>query len=181
MSRSQSNSIFYLLCGLPGSGKTTFCNNLREIHNDKSIEIIIHDKMVVDYKNDHNCGQNKARPNVHKIISEKLRNISPTENKVVILDGVNFNTGGRSYWLSLIPKDVHICIVFFNYPQLILNGEFEKYVEWLHDIRKTHYCFPTDKEKAIKTMENLYNNFDDFTNDELSHEIIRLEPYYDTC
>jgi ABC-type oligopeptide transport system ATPase subunit len=173
-----SNSIFYLLCGLPGSGKSTYCNYLKELHKDSSFDLICHDKEVIEYQNITKCGKNRARSIVHKNISEKLKSINPNEKNITILDGVNFNKEGRDYFLNLIPKEVNIIIVFFEHNELIINGAYDLYVNWLHESRKSHYCFPTDHFKAVDTMYNIYSHFDEITSEESEkYEIIRIKSF----
>lgn len=167
---------FIMLVGLPGSGKSTLSKNIKQQFPDRTI-VLCHDQMIDSYILENKCGKNKARTIVHNNIVLALKTMDVKSNTILILDSVNFNSTGRLFFINCIPENVQINIIYFKPSSVIEVNNYETYVDWLHNSRKQHYKFPTNKTKAIKTMSNLHKIFNPLTPEELQYNIIYLDSY----
>lgn len=163
---------FYLICGLPGSGKSHFAKSFGD--TSETSEIINHDEILAT--NNHALGCRKARRETHRSIIERLSSLT---SKIVIYDGVCSNKNGRLLFMSCVPSDYIKHIVYFTPPKLETNAEIEKYVEWLHEHRKTHVLFPSDHDRAVSTIKNIMSGFDPLSTEEIAeYDCIVYDSYY---
>jgi len=168
-----------MLIGFPGSGKTSMIRNIIETNNIDTSDVMVlcRDKKVIENIKD-GMGKNKARGNAHAYITDMIQN--PIK-KVIFYDSVNGDSLGRKSFLDIVPPDYKITLVYFTPCILIVNKQYDTYVDWLHNIRPDHYIFPADKKKAVETLENINKVFSMITQEESEkYNIIITKSYYDT-
>lgn len=165
----QMEKHFYLVCGLPGSGKSYFARSF----GDES-EIINHDEILSS--NNRIMGCRKARRETHRSIIERLSSLT---SRIVIYDGVCSNKNGRLLFMSYVPSDYIKHIVYFTPPKLETDSEVEKYVKWLHEHRKTHVLFPSEYDRAVSTIKNIMSGFDPLSIEEIrEYDCVVYDSYY---
>jgi hypothetical protein len=170
---------FYMLIGFPGSGKTSMIRNIIESNNIDMCDVMVlcRDMQVIQNIKD-GMGKNKARGTAHSYIMDMIQN--PIK-KVIFYDSVNSDSLGRKSFLDAVPSNYKITLVYFTPCVLIVNKQYDMYVDWLHNIRPNHYIFPTDKKKAVETLENINKVFSMITQEESEkYNIIITKSYYDT-
>ena len=165
MSDAKSNDkpIFYMLVGMPGSGKSTF---VKELLGDDDNKIITSNSMVINHdaivkENMIKMGKNKAKEVTHNYIVKILKELK--SEHPVIYDSVNGSSEGRSFFMNCVPNHYKKIIIFFSPSLDIINDNYETYVKTLLSIRSKHNLFPTDPVKACKTLSNIKNGFESIT------------------
>lgn len=169
----------YFAMGFPGSGKTSFFKQyLITKYGEEDIQYLCRDKEVMSLAK--TIGKNRARVQIHKMVSNIFTNFHTSEKQVLYYDSVNFSFEGRKFFYELLDPNVKLVIVNFEPARLITEGKFGKYVDWLYSVRTKHECFPVDRERAIETIDNINSNFDSLTEYEIEkYEIIKLPAFCD--
>lgn len=172
-----SDHTLYVAIGFPGSGKSHFKHHL--INN--------HGAAVIYYNRDGEVkiaettmSKTQARTYVHNAISNLLRNFHLSDASILYYDSVNSSFAGRQYLYGLVHGSVKIHLIYFEPPLLIQEGKYSEYVDWLHNVRPSHECFPSTRTRAMTTISNIAQNFDTITEEERSRfTITRFKSFLD--
>lgn len=156
---------FYLLSGIPGSGKSTWAKKFPEAL------IIVHDQLLSD--NFKIMSKTAARKHTHQQVIDILNNLT---SDIVIFDSVNPTTAGRQFLLNQVPNDYQKTIIYFIPPSTLVSSD--EYAQWLLSVRQQHVLFPGDIYRATSTIDNLRRTMEPISDDEQSKYEIIIEPSY---
>lgn len=114
-------AIVYFLVGLPGSGKSTWASNNKDLLN----AIVISTDLFIE---EEAKKQNKTFAEIyHKTISKALEKVESSfrfslkNKKNIILDQTNLSRNSRLEKLKLVPRDYEKVCVFFMTPKDLPN------------------------------------------------------------
>ena len=105
------------MCGIPGSGKTTYLKNNTKVNNNSivsrdAIRIkLLKEKYGEKYQNKElyfNCEKE-----VYKEFKQKIHQILNKYGKVFV-DATNINIKSRKKLFNILPEDCSIILLFFN-------------------------------------------------------------------
>ena len=104
-----------MLCGLPGSGKSTFAKSFIKQNPDSKIAYISRDEIrfaLLGKADKYFDKEEEVLAEFYKRIDNETRN---TENDYVIIDATHLNTNSRRIPLSYVSKDVQLIFVYFSF------------------------------------------------------------------
>jgi predicted kinase len=118
---------FYMMCGLPGTGKSTWIQNFRELNNlygpTLNIQIISTDNIIESIASQHNLTYNEIFGDITYSFAEKMMykiadlTFKSNEYDVVIWDQTNLTVGTRAKKLKLVPTEYKKIAVYFSIPE----------------------------------------------------------------
>lgn len=94
----------YLMCGIPGSGKSTFCNKLIE-HSDKKIEYISRDKIRFSFLEDGDDYFSKEDEVFTTFVSSISDAIDDDYVEEILVDATHLNEKSRNKVLKYLDLD----------------------------------------------------------------------------
>ena len=112
---------FYMLVGLPGTGKSTWVSNYVKNSGSK-VQIISTDDIIESIAEKHSFTYNDIFGDITYSFAEKMMykiaNITFKKDlhNVVIWDQTNLTTGTRSKKLRLVPPEYYRIAVYFGIP-----------------------------------------------------------------
>lgn len=108
---------FYMLIGLPGSGKTTWCQNFK---TDQPTTIISTDDIIQMIADKHRLTYNQIFDDLSysfaEKVSHKIARYAFDRNDDVIWDQVNLTFKSRAKKLKLVPSHYKKIAVYFDTP-----------------------------------------------------------------
>ena len=114
--------IFYMLIGLPASGKSTFYNNFLS-----HTILVSTDMYVQDHANNYNISYDEAFMSLdYKTIENcmiHMLNYSIKELKDITCDQTNLNIRSRSKKLKYVPSSYKKIGIVFNVDETVLNKQ----------------------------------------------------------
>jgi predicted kinase len=146
---------FYILYGIPGSGKTEWAQQFISDNPQISVRYVSRDEILLDITKKYNDEQKKVRSknaqikkeNIHEKVSNVIKNA--TED-VIIYDSTNATNDQRRYFASLVDPVVYTIVYkYFEYKHR-LDDDCIRFL-----MSRNHPIFPRDFEKAKKLMENV--------------------------
>jgi predicted kinase len=96
-----------LLCGLPGSGKSTWA---QAVASETGAEVLSRDHELASIGSDR---RGAARSAHGKILGKLHRALSALGSRVIILDAVHATEAARRFWLRAVPPNHRATVVFF--------------------------------------------------------------------
>jgi len=120
------NKEFYIMCGIPGSGKSTFAKRIAEIYEkyENSIEIISRDDIRFSLIKPGEEYFSKEKE-VFSTYIEKLKK-SLKENNVTIADATHLNFASRKKLLTPLVKDLKNVDIFLVKMETSLETALER-------------------------------------------------------
>jgi predicted kinase len=117
MSVQQTRNEFYMMVGLPGTGKSTFCNQL---NIDQEFTVISSDDIMEMIGKKYHFTYNELFSNNTYSFSEKMMfniaRLAVERNDRIIWDQTNLTVKSRANKLATIPKHYIKHAVVFNIP-----------------------------------------------------------------
>lgn len=117
MSVQRTKNEFYMLVGLPGTGKSTFCNQL---NIDREFTVISSDDILEMIGKKYHFTYNELFSNNTYSFSEKMMfniaRLAVERNDRIIWDQTNLTVKSRANKLAMIPKHYLKRAVVFNIP-----------------------------------------------------------------
>lgn len=117
-----NNKYLYLLCGVPGSGKSTWTSNFyqRNFMNN-IIRILSTDDIIMNIANIHNLTYNEVFSDITYSFAERmmfnLAKYAVERANVIIWDQTNLTPKSRAKKLNMIPATWNRYAVVFNTPE----------------------------------------------------------------
>lgn len=121
--------IIMILVGLPGSGKSTWINNLVETDDAKHYVVLSSDALIEAYAKSQGKTYNEVFKDAIKQCEKDLKIMFQDAIKTkrnIIIDQTNLTVKKRTYILSHVPKDYDKIVVHFTADLGIVKERLEK-------------------------------------------------------
>lgn len=117
-----TNKIFYMLCGVPGSGKTTWVNQLYKDYSTSAvIRSLSTDDIIDDIGRRYGLTYNEVFGDITYSFAEKIINkLAPTvfeRADIVIWDQTNLTVKSRAKKLLMVPSNFQKIAIVFEVPE----------------------------------------------------------------
>ena len=162
---------FYMLCGLPGVGKSTWIHGLeselRNEHyplNDTDIVVISTDDIIEGLGVGYGMTYNELFDPVTYSFAEKMmykiaKHYIDKKTKFVIWDQTNLTVKSRKRKIDMIPAEYHMICVYFEVPadhQARLDNRAEKHIPpHVIESMKKSLEIPTESEGFSEVIKIL--------------------------
>jgi predicted kinase len=150
MSVQQTRNEFYMLVGLPGTGKSTFCNQL---NIDREFTVISSDDIMEMIGKRYHFTYNELFSDITYSFSEKMMfniaRLAIERNDRIIWDQTNLTVKSRAKKLAMIPKHYLKHAVVFNIPddwETRLNRPGKTIPTNVLETMKQSFQMPTEAE-----------------------------------
>lgn len=161
--------IVYIMCGIPGSGKSYTVNQIKQYYESKNVEVIIcsSDHFMMNDKDEYDFHPSKLAY-THRKCQEKFCNALSKENIVVIVDNTNVKIRDlRYYEKAALDNSFKTIIVESNSdwkdnPEYCAkmnthNVPYDKIKEMYNSLLHTRKVLEDEKKKIYSSFEEIIN------------------------